>query len=227
MNTTERYATLRNNQVNESYYTIAVTPGGHKTPMALPKLFQNASYAILRFSDTVGNKVTLYPNIKYVIGFFECGQGLTQGMPDSYRNYYVRFRNNASTTAVDVEHILRWTRSKQLVLLDGGQLALQLSRRVKEMKAMEDLTELTISVGRESCQSLEVDTFLRHVPELRMLTLTVDALDSKEITAFLNSQRIPHCWQMELDDENSVVRFVLVGRKSHFLAGLVDKLHRD
>lgn len=156
----------------------------------------------MRFSDDVGNKVAIYPNIKYVIGFFECGEHLTLGMPDTYLNYYVRFRSTAIATSADIDNVLQWTQAKQLVLLDEGDLALQLSKRTKEMKAMKDLTELTISIHT----SLRVDTFLRHIPKLQLLTLSVDALRKHGVDDFLKMQRFPRGWQTEMDEVNKMIR---------------------
>lgn len=227
IDTPQLYESLRKGQIDAHNQSIVVEAGAHPLPVTQPKHFQNAPYFMMRFNDFDGNRISIYPTLRFLYASLRFGPYLTRGMPNTYTDYYVRFGDNAIAITDDISYILQWTGARRLLLLDKHNLAFELSQRIEEMRIMSDLMELTLSIQRESYIMLHVATFMTKLPSLQKLNLSVEALKDEEIQEFMEIQKIPKCWKIVYDEENRIISCQCVGRKSQFRAGLANMLGID
>lgn len=227
INTPQLYENLRKGQIDVHNQSIVVEAGAHPLPASQPKHFQDAPYFMMRFNDFDGNRISIYPTLRLLYASLRFGQYLTRGMPNTYKDYYIRFRDNAIVTTDDISHILQWTGVRSLFLFDKSNLAFELSQRIEEMKEMSELVELTLSIQRESYIMLQVRTFMRQLPSLQKLNLSVEALKEEEIEEFMEIQKISKRWKIVYDEKNRIISYQHVGRKSRFRAGIANMLGID
>lgn len=140
-----------------------------------------------RFTDG-DNEITINPHKQEIQAVFMSGENLTLRIPSNYRVYSVKFDGAALVKVEDVDNILQWKNATTMNLLDNNDLAFDLMQRIEEMREIQYLEQLELSIPRTLYSNFEIQLFLYKLPTLKKVTLKATHLTDDEYVEFFDKQ---------------------------------------
>lgn len=116
------------------------------------------------------------------------GGNFTFGIPSNYRVYSLKFDRAARIIVEDVDNILQWKNATTLNLLDNNDLAFDLMQRIDEMRKLQYLEQLELSIPRTLYNDFNIQLFMFELPGLKKITLKATHLTDDEYVHFFGKQ---------------------------------------
>lgn len=216
--TPEQYEQFKSSPIS-AFSIIHIESPAHPQILSEPKQFADASYREIHFTDVNGNRITLYPQVKAVFAFFREGENLTLGIPSHYKEYQIMSVNTAKITETDLDYILQWNSAVRLDISDRSDIAITLSNRVGELKAMTNLKILSLNIHHDSYGKLRVKPFLNELQSVQYVNILAGSLTNTEFQDFLKNQETFNRWVVQIKN-----RWVVYRRDTNVKPSIRDKV---
>lgn len=206
INTPQLYEQFNNGQIGNGYDIISIESGAHPNILSLPKLYANANYRNVKFTDEHDNEVILSPKLKLLFTEYAAGTDLALGLPDSYEEYMLYYEESVNATKADFDYIETWQNVLSLGITDGpnSNVAFELSQRVDKLQSQEILKNISFIVQPHSHHLLNVTRFIEHLPRLTLAGFMINALSKTQLETFLHNQDLPEDWQYVIHEAGFV-----------------------
>lgn len=151
-------------------------------------------YELIFTGPNIDDRMILYPRHRAVLYYTELNT--THAMPSFYKHYQYKLARNARLENRSLDQLLTFAQAERIIILDGGDVAPRLLRRMPQWEQLKSLRHLALGVGKATWSELLIRPFLTRLPSLQQFSLNLANLSVDEVNAFLANQTIPTAWEM-------------------------------
>lgn len=182
-----------------------ITRDAHPDVLSQPKHFANSKYNFLVFIHNVENYIIIVPGVRKVVAEFRSPQSLL-GIPVDYKYYVIINEVDANVSDTDIDYILQWNDAKELAIVGGSLLPLQLQERISTTNVLKSLTKFEASIAKQTYKQLRLVPFLNAFESLNEIFFqSHDSITTAEYKEFLKLQTIPKNWVCRRNPGDSII----------------------
>lgn len=202
---------FQNGEIAEDQDRVSIYTGAHPDILSLPKHFANytnsSEILFMAFSPQL-SFVSIYPNRKEILAVFNNRSNVIRSLPNTFEIYKVRL-SNTIVSVDDMEYLLQWKSVKVLWLNDSGtdDFANILCQRIMDARFNTQVEELNLNVQNKSYLNWNIETYLKQMPNIRLIRLSMVRLNKEQMIEFLERQNIPIDWTFTFDGNANDIKY--------------------